>query len=387
MPGLSWQKLFDSFIENTEEMKTITDFPLLLVNLSNAKGGSWARSARRKSDRRAICDPRGGQSEMLPIILSTIAFLGLLLSGSFAAAQSLKVGMTSKTLFYLPFYVGLKKGFYAAENLKTELILIGRSDVQLQALIAGEIDFGTLNADGVILVNEKGANLKVIAGVDNAAPYILVGGKAYKKIEDLKGARLGVSGLRGGATSILTDYLKSKGLHYPRDYTFTVVSGGTASRLTALETGAIAAGILGIPYSDIAIDQGFNKLGDTMEVISTYQFNGITVNLAWAEKNRATVVKFLKAHIRSLRWIHEQPQQAAEFFTAEMGVKPPYARKGIDYFTKNKIFPVDGAVTLEGLKVNIEVQFRDGILKEPLPTPEKYADQSYVKQAQKELGL
>ena len=325
---------------------------------------------------------------MVPAVYSLIFLLSLIfLSAPPAGAQSLKVGMTSKTLFYLPFYVGLKRGFYAAENLKTELILIGRSDVQLQALIAGEINFGTLNADGVILVNEKGANLKVIAGVDNAAPYILVGGKAYKKIEDLKGARLGVSGLRGGATSILTDYLKSKGLHYPRDYSFTVISGGTAARLTALESGAIAAGILGIPYSDIAIDQGFNKLGDTMEVISTYQFNGITVNPAWAEKNRATVVKFLKAHIRSLRWIHEQPEQAAEFFTSEMGVKPPYARRGIDYFTKNKIFPVDGAVTLDGLKVNIEVQFRDGILKEPLPPPEKYADQSYVRQAQKELGL
>jgi NitT/TauT family transport system substrate-binding protein len=302
-------------------------------------------------------------------------------------AQSLKVGMTSKTLFYLPFYVGLKKGFYNAENLKVELIFIGRSDVQLQALIAGEINFGALNSDGVILVNEKGGNLKVIAGVDNAAPYILVGGKVYKKIDDLRGARIGVSGLRGGATSILVDYLKSKGLQYPRDYTFTVISGGTTARLSALETGAIAAGILGIPYSDIAIDQGFNRLGDTMEVISTYQFNGITVNPSWAEKNRATVVKFLKAHIRSLRWIHEQPDQATELFTSEMGVKQPYARRGIDYFTKNKVFPIDGSVTLDGLKVNIDVQFRDGVLKEPLPKPERYADQSYVRQAQKELGL
>jgi hypothetical protein len=48
---------------------------------------------------------------------------------------------------------------------------------------------------------------------------------------------------------------------------------------------------------------------------------------------------------------------------------------------------VDGAITLEGLKANIEVQFRDGVLKEPLPSPERYADQSYVRQAQKELGL
>ena len=101
----------------------------------------------------------------------------------------------------------------------------------------------------------------------------------------------------------------------------------------------------------------------------------------------APVVRFLKAHIRSLRWIYEQPDQAAEFFTQEMGVKPPYARRGIDYFTKNRIFPIDGAVTLDGLKMNIEVQARDGVLKEPLPSPEKYVDLSYLKQAHKELGL
>jgi NitT/TauT family transport system substrate-binding protein len=313
--------------------------------------------------------------------------VALFQTGALAQAQSLKVGMTSKTLFYLPFYAGLKKGFYNAENLKVELILIGRSDVQLQALLTGEINFGTLNSDGVIAVNEKGANLKVVAGVDNAAPYFLVGGKAYKKIDDLRGARLGVSSLRGGATSILLEYLKTKGLHYPKDFVMTVISGGTVARLTALETGAVAGAVLGFPYSDIAVDQGFNRLGDTMEVISTYQFNGITVNPVWAEKNRATVVRFLKAHIRSLRWIHEQPEQATELFMSEMGIKQPYARRGVDYFTKNKIFPIDGSVTLEGLKVNIEVQFKDGVLKEPLPGPERYADQSYVRQAQKELGL
>ena len=303
------------------------------------------------------------------------------------SAQTLKVGITSKTLFFMPYYVGQKKGFYAAENLKVEPVLIGRSDVQLAALLAGELQIGSLNADATIVINEKGGNLKVIAGVDNSAPYILVGGKATKKVDDLKRAIIGVSALRGGATSILLDYLKSKGLLYPRDFTMVVISGGTSARLTSLEGGAIAGTVLGIPYSDIAIDQGFNKLGDTLELIPTYQFNAVTINPAWAEKNRTSVVRFLKAHIRSLRWIYEQPDQAAEFFTQEMGVKPPYARRGVDYFTKNKIFPIDGAVTLDGLKVNIEVQARDGVLKEPLPPPEKYVDLSYLKQAQKELGL
>lgn len=325
---------------------------------------------------------------MKRIVMAVLIFSCSVIALSSAShGQTLKVGMTSKTLFYLPFYVAQKKGFYSAENVKVELILIGRSDVHLQALLTGEINFATVNADGVILLNERGANLKVIAGVDNAAPYVLVGAKPYKKIDDLRGARLGVTSLRGGATSILLEYLKTKGLHFPKDFTMTIISGGTASRLTALESGAIGGAILGFPYSDMAVDQGFNRLGDTMEVISAYQFNGVTVNSSWAEKNRATVVKFLKAHIRALRWIHEQPEQASEFFVSEMGVKQPYARRGVDYFTKNKVFPIDGSVTMEGLKANIDVQFRDGILKEPLPSPEKYADQSYVRQAQKELGL
>jgi ABC-type nitrate/sulfonate/bicarbonate transport system substrate-binding protein len=322
---------------------------------------------------------------ILASVLSVL--LGVVVFASSSAGQALKVGMTSKTLFYLPFYAAQKRGFYAAENLKVDLVLIGRSDVQLAALLAGEIDFGSLNADATIVINEKGGNLKVIAGVDNAAPYVLVGGKAYKRIEDLKGARLGVSSLRGGATSILLDYLKSKGLQHPRDFAMTVISGGTAARLTALETGAIAGAVLGIPYSDIAIDQGFNRLGDTLEAIPVYQFNALTINPAWAEKNRATVVKFLKAHIRALRWIHEQPGQATELFISEMGVKQPYARRGVDYFTKNKVFPIDGGVTLEGLKINVAVQARDGVLKEPLPPPEKYVDLTYIKQAQKESGL
>jgi ABC-type nitrate/sulfonate/bicarbonate transport system substrate-binding protein len=330
--------------------------------------------------------------EELPMIARVMnGFLVLFLGGLVLVppifAQAVKVGITSKTLFFMPYYVGQKKGFYAAEKIRIEPVMIGRSDVQLAALLAGELQFGSLNADATIVINEKGGNLKVIAGVDNSAPYILVGGKAYKKIDDLKGSRIGVSALRGGATSILLDYLKSKGLLYPRDFSMVVISGGTSSRLTALESGAIAGGVLGIPYSDIAVDQGFNRLGDTLELIPKYQFNALTINPSWAEKNRNTVVRFLKGHIRSMRWIYEHPDQAAEFFTQEMGVKPPYARRGVDYFTMNKIFPIDGSVTLDGLKMNIEVQARDGVLKEPLPTPEKYVDLSYLKQAQKELGL
>jgi len=303
--------------------------------------------------------------------------------------EVVRAGYTSRDLNYLPFFVAQKR-FHPKNGLQVELISIGRSDVQLQALVAGDLHFANVNADGIIIWNERsgsGGDLKVAAGSSNAAPYLLVGAKNIKRVDELKGQRLGVASLRGGATSILLSYLKSKGLIYPRDFSMVVIAGGTPARLSALESGAIAGAVLGIPFGDIAVDKGFPSLGDTMDVISTYQFNSVNINPAWAEKNRAAVVKFIKGHIQALRWIYERPAEAADFLTKELGLQAPYARRGIDYYIKHKVYAVNGEVTLPGLKVNIQVQAQDGVLKEPLPAPEKYTDLSYLRQAQKELGL
>lgn len=322
------------------------------------------------------------------ILSFVLAILSVLLpGGSSVGAQSIKVGYTSKTIFFLPFFVAQKKGFYNAEDIKVEIIYMGAPAVNLQALVAGQIQFSAINPDGIIIFDEQGGNLKAIAGVVNGVAYALIGGKAYKKVEDLKGAKLGVASIKGGPTTLLLEFLSAKGLLYPRDFTLAQIAGGTPARLAALESGAIAAGVLGVPESEIAVDKGLNRLGDVSEVIPTFQFTSINVEPAWAEKNRTTVVKFLKAHIGSVRWIYDNHDQAADLYSKEMGVKPPYARKGIDYFIRKKLFPLDGSISMEGMKANIEIQAKQGLVRKPVPSPEKYADLSYIKQAQKELGL
>lgn len=303
-----------------------------------------------------------------------------------ARAQTLRAGYVSKTIFFLPFFVAQKKGFYEAEGLKVELIHMGSPAISLQALVAGQIHLSIKNPDGIIIFNEKGGNLKAISGVVNGVAYTLIGGKAYRKIEDLKGTRLGVAALKGGATSFLLEYLRMKGLLYPRDYALAVIAGGTPARLAALEAGSISAAVLAVPHGDIAIDRGFSRLGDIGEAIPAYQFTAINVDPAWAEKNRPAVVKFLKAHIRATGWIYEDPAGAAEIATSEVGLKPPYARIGIDYLTGKGLYPKDGSITMEGMRANIAVLARDGLLAGPVPSPEKHVDLSYLKQARKELG-
>jgi NitT/TauT family transport system substrate-binding protein len=324
-----------------------------------------------------------------PPCFFALLVLSIIVAPQLGNTETVRAGYTSRDLNYLPFFIA-RKYFHPKQDLQVDLVSIGRSDVQLQALVTGDLHFANINADGIIIWNERSGgsgDLKVAAGSSNAAPYLLIGAKNIKRVEDLKGQRLGVASLRGGATSILLSYLKSKGLIYPRDFSMVVIAGGTPARLSALESGSIGGAVLGIPYGDIAVDKGFPSLGDTMEVISTYQFNSININPAWAEKNRPSVVKFIKGHIRALRWIYERPAEAADFLTKELGLQAPYARRGIDYYIKKKVYAVNGEVTLPGLKVNIEVQAQDGVLKEPLPGPEKYIDSSYLRQAQKELGL
>ena len=87
-----------------------------------------------------------------------------------AAAQTLKTGYISKDLNYLPFFIAQKKGFHAKEGIAVDLVSIGRSDIQLQALVAGELHFANINADNIIIWNERtGGNLKVAAGSSNGA--------------------------------------------------------------------------------------------------------------------------------------------------------------------------------------------------------------------------
>src|SRR2546428_3130015 len=98
-------------------------------------------------------------------------------------AQRATAGYVSKDLNYLLFFIGLKKGLYAKEGVQVYLVSIGRADIQLQALVAGDLHFANINADNIIIWNERtNGNLKVAAGSSNAAATLLIGAKDTIKL-------------------------------------------------------------------------------------------------------------------------------------------------------------------------------------------------------------
>ncbi|MGZ9130366.1 MAG: ABC transporter substrate-binding protein, partial [Candidatus Binatia bacterium] len=211
------------------------------------------------------------------------------------------LGASSKTLGYSPLWVAAKKGFFEQQGLDVQLVLLRGVPMTVQALAANSLHFGSGGPEPYIEAAERGLDFIVIGGIINGIAQFLVAGKNYKSYEDLRGATLGTSSLTGGIVTALREALKLKGLEYPRDYKLLIIAGGSSANLAALQAGQIAATTMAAPLNYAAQEAGFNILGKLSDGIPHFQTNAFVARRTWAEKNRPTMVRFMKAHVQAMR--------------------------------------------------------------------------------------
>jgi ABC-type nitrate/sulfonate/bicarbonate transport system substrate-binding protein len=317
-----------------------------------------------------------------------VALCCMLLSASFSSAQEkikLPVSASSKTLGYSPLWVAWRQGFFERQGLDVQVVFVEGADKSVMALIGGSTFVAAGAADAMMTAVDQGLDLVAIGGVINGLTHFILGGKKFKTYEDLKGATIGSSGLTSGTTFVLRRVLKIKGLEFPRDYKLLNV-GGSGPALAALAAGRVDAGIIALPLGYEGAELGLNVVGKVNEVIPDYQLTVLTVKRSWAEKNRPLVVRFMKAMVQSMRWLHDHKETAIDFLSKEMKLKPQQARRGWEYYTENKIWNPNSEINIDGMKVVAQINAERTQAKGPVPAPTKYIDLSYVQEALKELG-
>jgi NitT/TauT family transport system substrate-binding protein len=295
------------------------------------------------------------------------------------------VGVSSKVLGYGHLWAAWRRGYFEREGLDAEVVLMRGTAPAVQALIAGSISAGLLANDGPIAAVEQGADLAMVAG-SSKITHFLMGGKNYKTYEDLRGSTIGSSTLTSGTAFVLRRVLKTKGLEYPRDYKLLNV-GGTTSAFMAMSAGQISAAMMAVPNAFQAQEAGFNVIGRVADVFPTYLLSAYSVRRSWAEKNRELVVRFLKAVVRAKKWFEQDRKSAIEFLAKEFQLTPALAEKGLDYYLTYQAWHPDLEIEMDGVKVVVDIYAEQTGMKGPIPNPEKYVDQSYLRQALKELGL
>lgn len=318
--------------------------------------------------------------------LFLFALIACVLVCAAASAQEkvkFPVGVGTKTVGTNMFWLGVKKGFFDEAGLDVQPILLRGGPITMQALVSESLYLALGSADAVIAAAASGADLLGVGGVVNGLTQTIVAGKNYKTFKELRGTTIGVQALTSGASNVLQRILKQNGLNYPTDYKLLAVGGGNFN-LAALTSGQIGATYLVVPLDHAAEQQGFNLLGYFKDYFPNFQLSMLTVKRGWAEKNRALLVRYLKATVRTHRWLYANKEAAIDFLAKEIPLKPELARRGWEYYTANRIWHPNAEIGLEGLKFTMQIYAEQ--IKGAAPDPLKYIDQSYLQQAIKELG-
>jgi ABC-type nitrate/sulfonate/bicarbonate transport system substrate-binding protein len=314
--------------------------------------------------------------------------VALALLPSVGAAQErvkFPVGVSSKVLGYGHLWAAWRLKYFEREGLDAEVVLMRGTAPAVQAMIAGSISAALVANDGPIAAVEQGIDIVMVAA-SSKLTHMLVGGKNYKTWEDLRGSTIGSSTLTSGTAFVLRRALKIKGLEYPRDYKLLNV-GGTTSAFAAMSAGQISAAMLAVPNAFQAQEAGFNVIGRVADILPGYLLSAYSVRRSWAEKNRPLVLRFLKAVVRAKKWFEQDRKAAVEFLAKEFQLAPSLAEKGLDYYLTNQAWPPELEIDMNGLKTVVDIYAEQSGMKGSIPSPEKYVDHSYLRQALKELGL
>lgn len=263
------------------------------------------------------------------------------------AAETITIGLVGSTgPTHWPIHIGLKKGYYAAEDLKLDMIFIQSSGALLQQLAAGSLD-AALSAGLVdpIYAIDKGAAISLVRLEMQSSPYALIAKPTYKKIEELKGKTLMVDGPKGITRIFVERMLAAHGIK--RDEVDLVFVGATAARFQALQTGAIDATILLPPFSFAAEAAGFTNLGLTVDYSRELPFSAAVVNKNWAAKKPDAMRKLLAVHNKSMAWFLDPKnrQESIDIMVEASKLKPEVIAQTYDFLHKHNFIEGTGRVS------------------------------------------
>src|SRR5580698_7857245 len=217
------------------------------------------------------------------------------------------VGQASANLW--PELIALDKGFFADEGLQVDLIYVQSSAALVQQLAAGSLGIATQTglADPLRAVG-MGAPIAVVRIDVQAPPYDLVAKPNITNMKELKGKVISLGGPKDITRIYVERMLAPSGIN-TGDFDM-VFAGATTARASALLAGAVDAAILLPPFNFQAVEKGFISLGLTVDYVKDLPFSGTAVNVAWANANKETLEKLLRAKSKSIAWFEDGQNRA-----------------------------------------------------------------------------
>lgn len=223
-----------------------------------------------------------------------------------AGKPSLKIAH-STWLGYAPLYVGRDKGFFTAEGVDVQPILIESSGDSLAALAAGRIDAVASTFDGFALFAGNGAALKVVLALDESSGGDgIVSRLDIADVAGLRGKRVAVQ--KGSVSQFLLAHaLDAAGLKLG-DLQIVDMKAGDAG--AAFVAGRVDAAVTWQPWLGRAQATEFGKVLVDTRTMPGLIVDAIAVRAEIATGNAVAVEGLVRGWFRTIDYIRANPAEA-----------------------------------------------------------------------------
>lgn len=222
------------------------------------------------------------------------------------AAERLRVAHSTLTATNSVLWVARDRGIFPRHGLDVSLIYVAgvRS---MQALLAQEVEIGSVSGTTAIQANLSGADSVIIGGISNSVLMSLVATPDIIAVEALRGKRVGVTRFGSLSDFMARSYLTRAGVTPDRDVAI-LQTGGYPESVAALQAGGIQAAMLSPPFHTIAIRRlGFRELIDLSRT-TKYQSNALVTLRRFAQSKPAVLTAFMEAYTEAVRVFKQEPE-------------------------------------------------------------------------------
>jgi ABC-type nitrate/sulfonate/bicarbonate transport system substrate-binding protein len=309
---------------------------------------------------------------MSQILLLTALALSLIVPAH-GIGEVVHIGISTPGLYEIPTEIAQRKGFYREENLDVRKVVI-RTNLQVAALIAGELDYSTVS--GLIArASIQGLPVKGVMGWFDRPLHILIAKPGFKRLTDFKGKIIGVSGMGSAPHIILREALSQAGMNPDRDIT-TLAIGGSGERLAALIAGTVDATPLDVAYVEKAEKLGLVSVIYFGDVVHT-RLGGFGVSLDKIRKNPTQITRTIRASLKGVRFIRDNKVETLAIMRNYLHVSAEAAVK-IHDFAMRSLNP-DGLVAKNTMDSEIRLAKEQLKLTEDI-SEDKIMDWRFLKE-------
>ncbi|HZU05130.1 MAG TPA: ABC transporter substrate-binding protein [Chloroflexota bacterium] len=249
-------------------------------------------------------------------------------------------------------WLAYEGGYFREQGLDVELVNIASTSRAIQAMVAGEVQLGSLDPAASIQANLGGADLALLFAATNRLVFSVMSQPSIREPQALRGKTMGITRIGSSTHTAALVALEMWGLAPDRDVSLRQLQEVPAI-LAALQAGQVDAGVVSPPTNTQARRAGFYELINLATQGPEYPSVSVGGPRSWITANEEAVRRFARAYVLGIHRLKTDKPFALEVYRKYLKVEDPEILEDT-YAQFSTYFPSVPYISEEGLARLIE---------------------------------